>query len=299
MGQKEKCAREKNQAAGFLAGLVTYDDLECVEPDPPDIRVWHNGSPILNLELTEYLVDDEQVATNSRWSKGLWPKVDVLRRKTIALRDIYGFVAFSDSRLPGLRKREAEQFADEIVRLAEHVAPTLSASGDLEVSFAPRADDISFPVIRPGWHRFAKEVWPLSSLHLRAITFSKVPFTWPRWSCDQTIAGWTSVRAATFGSIFDDKDSKVREVLHDIKRFPPDVPLWLIIISDVVNDMTSHLFPSSKEDRDDLFRAIHESGYDLTASPFTEVWLYAASGRLKLRFFPPPERTRSHPGRQL
>ncbi len=110
---------------------------------------------------------------------------------------------------------------------------------------------------------------------------------------------WFRVRAATFGSIFDDKDSKVREVLHDIKRFPPDVPLWLIIISDVVNDMTSHLFPSSKEDRDDLFRAIHESGYDLTASPFTEVWLYAASGRLKLRFFPPPERTRSHPGRQL
>ena len=27
MGQKEKCDRQKQQAAGFLAGLVTYDDL--------------------------------------------------------------------------------------------------------------------------------------------------------------------------------------------------------------------------------------------------------------------------------
>ena len=198
-------------------------------------------------------------------------------------------MVFSDNKLPGLRNREVEQLADEIVILAEQVTPTLGTSGELKVSFAPRSDVASFPVIRPGWHRFANEDWPLSSLHLTAITFSKFSVSWPPWSCPQVNTGYSRVRAATFGSIFDEKDSKVRKVLQDIKRFPPDVPLWLVIISDVFNDITSHLFPSSKEDRDELFRTIHESGYDLTMSPFTEVWLYAEFGRLKLRIFPPPE----------
>src|SRR5271165_4156570 len=129
MGREKKSEREKRQAAGFLRDHVAYDDLECVNPDPPDIRVWHNGSAVLDLELTEYHIDDEKVGISIRWAEKLWPKVDELRRKDNTLANIHGFIIFSNSKLPGLRKNEADQFASELVKLAAQVGPMLGDAG--------------------------------------------------------------------------------------------------------------------------------------------------------------------------
>ena len=286
MAQESKSDREKRQATAFLQDVVVFDQLESVKPDPPDIRVSYNGSPILNLELTEYHIDDDQVATNARWAKVLWPKVDELRKNQAALQGIHGFVVFSDNKLPPLRRQETDQFADELVRLAEQVSPTLGAAGELKISFLPRTDLERLPFNFPGLCLLPKEDWPLISQHLGAVTFMRVPDRWPRWACPQTDAGYSQMTSERFGRIFDDKDSKVREARQDVHRFPSGLPLWLVIVSDLLNDLTSHLFPSNEEDREELFKAVRESGYDFSSSAFTEIWLYSEFSGQKLRLFP-------------
>lgn len=297
MAQESKSDREKRQATAFLRDLVVFDQLEPVKPDPPDIRVSHNGSPILNLELTEYHIDDDQVATNARWAKDLWPRVDALRRREAALSGILGFVVFSDNKLPSLRRQDSDQFAGELVRLAGQVSQELLATDKLKISFSPRTDPARPPFIKPGWCLLPNEDWPLISQHLVVVTFKRVLDQrvldqWPRWTCLQTDAGWTQMTSGRFRRIFDDKDSKVRKACQHVQRFPPGVPLWLVIVCDMLNDMTSHLFPTNKEDREELFRAMRESGYDFSSSAFTEIWLYSDFSGHKLRLFPaPPSRT--------
>jgi hypothetical protein len=116
----------------------------------------------------------------------------------------------------------------------------------------------------------------------------RVPDQWPRWTCPQTDAGYTQITAGRFRRIFDDKDSKVREACQDIQRFPPGVHLWLVIVSDMPTDLTSHLFPTNEEDREELFRAMHESGYEFSTSAFAEIWLYSEFSGEKLQLFPTP-----------
>lgn len=270
--------------------------LDSVEPDPPDIRVWHNSLPILNLEVTEYHVDREQVATNSRWRERLWPKVDVLRRKDCSLRDILGFVVFSDSTLPALNKREDEQLADELVRIAKHVGSMLGDSEELKISFSLRTVVASYPVISPGWIFFPSDEWPLCSQHIAAVTFSRIACGWHRWTCPQVDAGWTQITTEKFRSIFDEKEAKVRKACHDVSRFPLGVPTWLVIVCDLFNDLTTHLYPGSEADREELFQAIQQCNYDFAQSPFAEVWLYAEFAHSKLRIFPTPENSSPSPG---
>jgi hypothetical protein len=82
------------------------------------------------------------------------------------------------------------------------------------------------------------------------------------------------------------KEAKVRKAMRDPARFVPGVPTWLLIVSDVTNDLTSHLFPTSQEDKDKLFKLINDCNFDFGNSPFAEVWLYADFGKRKLRLYP-------------
>jgi len=135
VARETKTERERRQVAGFLRDFIAYDKLESVEPDPPDVRVLRNGSPILNLEVTEYHDDPEEVASNKRWTERLWPKVDELRRKDPSAKNILGFIVFSNSKLPTLNRADDEQLADELVRLAKQVGSTLGNSEHLKNLF--------------------------------------------------------------------------------------------------------------------------------------------------------------------
>jgi hypothetical protein len=287
MTKETKEDREKRQAAAFLQGVLVYDHLECVKPDPPDVRVWRSSSPVLNLELTEYHADEKQVAKTMRWATGLWPKVDARRRTDVMLGDIYGFVVFSDQKLPSLTKREVDQFAGELVALAGQVARRLGVGDERKIHFLPRADAVSHPFVPPVLHLLPKEDWPTISEHIEAVTFRKLPLsTWERWMCPQTDAGFTNIDAAQFRRDLEKKDLKIREVFQDLQRFPPNVPLWLVIIADMTNDMTSHLFPTNDEDRTELIGAIRSAGYNFANSPFDAVWLYSDFCQLRLQLFP-------------
>src|SRR4051812_43855238 len=216
---------------------MAYDNLESVQPDPPDVRVWQNGTVILNLEVTEYHVDGGEVATNSRWTERLWPEIDGLRKQDPCLKDIYGFVVFSESKLPALSKAEDEGLAAELVQLANQVGSKLGDSEKLRISFAPRSFALSHPMINLGWNRYPAADWPISAKHVSAVTFTRFAHGWHRWTCPQVDAGRTRQTAVKFRSIFDEKETKVRKAWHDTVRFPPGVPTWLVIVSDLCNDL--------------------------------------------------------------
>jgi hypothetical protein len=284
--QETKSDREKRQAARFLDGLVTYDCLECVTPDPPDICVSNQGSPVLLLELTEYHIDDDRVAMTSRWAKSLWPLIDQERRAHQALEHIYGFVVFSDMQLPSFRRRDAQAFSTELLRLATHVESTLTPTEERKISFLARSDVATVPIIPPNWHVLPREDWPLISPHIGAVTFSRMLGRWTRWVCPQTDAGYSSALSSRFRSIFEEKDAKVREGLQDKQRFPGNVPIRLVIVTDMLNDMSSHVFPASNEDRRELEQVIRDTGYTLGGSLFESVWLYSEFSKNKLRLLP-------------
>ncbi len=286
MPQESKPDREMRQAARFLNGLVPYDCLECVTPDPPDIRVSHQSAPVLLLELTEYHIDDDRVAMTSRWAKSLWPLIDVERKANQALANIHGFIVFSDMQLPSFRRRDAQAFSTELLRLATQVEGTLGATEERKISFLPRADIATVSVIPPNWHMLPKEDWPLASLHISAVTFSRMLGRWTRWVCPQADAGYSTALSSRFRSIFEAKDAKVREGLHDKQRFPEKVPIWLVIVTDMLNDMSSHMFPTSNEDSRELEQVIRDTGYTLGDSPFEAVWLYSEFSQNKRRLLP-------------
>ena len=287
MPRETKADREKRQVEGFLRNLLAYDDVESMENnDPPDVRVRQGGRVILNLEVTEYHADPEEVAANSKWNVRLLPKIDELRKQDASLKDIYALVAFSGGEVPRLSKEDNDSLAEELVRLAGEVGSTLADSESLKISCLPRAFCLSHPVISPGWRRFPSEDWPLCARHIGSVAFSRFSHGWHRWMCPHTDAGWTRQTSDKFLGIFSEKEAKVRRALHDAARFIPGVPTWLLIVSDVSNDMTSHLFPTNQEDREELFRLIDACNYDFANSPYAEVWLYAEFGQSKLRIFP-------------
>jgi hypothetical protein len=227
-----------------------------------------------------------EVAANSQWNVRLWPKIEELMKQEPSLKDIHAFVAFSGSEVPSLPKPQFEGLATELVKLAGQVGPTLADAEELKISFMSRSSGSSLPGIRPGWGFLPSEDWPLSAKHIAAVTFMRFPHGWHRWQCPQADTGWTRQTTGKFRDIFIGKEEKVRRVLHETTRFVPGVPIWLVIVSDRNNDMTSHLFPTSREDREELFAMIEASNYDFMKSPFDQVWLYADFGQLKLRLFP-------------
>lgn len=288
MARETKIDREKRQAEGFLRGFVAYDSLESREPpnDPPDIRLWRDGSVVLHLEVTEYHEDEAEVANNSRWNVRLRPKIDELMKQDPSLKDIRAFVAFSGGEVPRLSLAVNIGLAEELVKLAGEVGGSLKETESLKLSFAARSVCTSYPVINPGWHRSASEDSPLSAKYIGAVTLSRIPGGWHRWACPQADMGWTRKSVDKFRSILSEKETKVRKAMSDPARFVPGVPTWLLIVSDVTNDQTSHFFPTSPEDKDELFQLINDCNFDFAKSPFAEVFLYAHFGKPKLRLYP-------------
>lgn len=288
MARETKSEREKRQAEGFLTGLIDYDKLEQPSDDPPDIRLWRDDSVILHLEVTEYHADEEEVGRNSKWNDRLWPKIDDLRKQDPALKDISACVPFSAGKVPRLSEEENIGLAEELVKLAGEVRKGLKESDSLKVSFAARSVCTPVPVPGSPWNQLPSEDWPISAKHISAVTFTRLAHGWHRWTCPFADMGWTQKSRDKFRSIFTKKEAKVRKGLSVPTRFVPGVPTWLLIVSDVMNDQTSHLFPSSPEDKDELFQLFNACNFDFANSPFSEVWLYADFDKRKLRLHPTP-----------
>jgi hypothetical protein len=176
----------------------------------------------------------------------------------------------------------------ELVKLAGEVGRDLKEAESLQISFMARSFCTSQPVIQPGWHYFPSEDWPLCAKYVASVTFARFAQGWHHWTCPQADMGRTRQTSDKFHDIFTTKEAKVRTAMSDPAWFVPGVPTWLLIVSDLNNDSTSHLFPTSQEGKEELFKSINTWNFAFENSPFSEVWLYAEFGQARLRLFPPP-----------
>jgi hypothetical protein len=76
--------------------------------------------------------------------------------------------------------------------------------------------------------------------------------------------------------LLEDKDERIREATRAGKYLKAESLLWLLIVSNTREDLSSWIFGDWQ-----LKQPVDHSGFDFSNSPFDEVWLMdqAAGGR--------------------
>jgi hypothetical protein len=295
MANSAKKANECNQVTRFLQSRgVQYRDLEASER--PDFWLTLIGGRRVAIELTEYRPREPMHGRSTRsdvearWYRGLWQCIDGLRRQKPSLKHSCARLRFHDPELPG--KRTHAQIAESVVELVETVAAqrTIDAT-DFQIAFQA-AEAIAnwrapicemFPGRKcyylaaratlgaPGAQLFlVREEWPELSPILASIDVLRTPYAaWPPWNCPDIQGAWSDPSGREFRAILRDKQEKAR------KYRLSGTSLWLLIVCDVPDDVSSHIFPENGDDLTRLHDAIADSAFVFEASPFAEVWLFS------------------------
>jgi hypothetical protein len=273
---------EERYVKAFLDGLVDYTSLE--QGERPDFSVYRGEVPVIALEVTEYHPEAEglagirRAAVEARWWLQLEPLLDRMRRKSPALRGVQVLLQFNTPEVP--KKSYHAAFASEFVRLVETVANQAQVR-EAEVEFAPRA---TVAQLGSNWGDsvfMPAEEWPQASRHLSTLRVTRWPIdVWPPWQCLNVAAAWLGPSLEEFRRILDGKAEKAQG--YDLRG----APLWLLIVTEVVGDLQSHIFPANEFELDQLLTTLRASGFDFENGPFREVWLVSAFGGGRLRLHP-------------
>jgi hypothetical protein len=288
MSNQSKHEHEGRHAKRFLEGLMAYAALE--RPAAPrlgreghDFWVRRHGAPTIALELTEYHPDEHgvrRIEIESRWHRGLEPELERLRRARPNLQHVGVRVGFRDRRLP--QRRDQSALARELVELVERVAPALANyAADIDVVFLPREMIDRVPAAVQGCVFVPQEDWPRCCQHLSGISVRRRDIiVWPPWNCPQVMAAFVGFTGDELAEILRVKAAKA----HGYEL--GDAPLWLLVVTDLGDDVRSHAFPTNDNDLRNLAAAIRASGFDFGASPFEEVWLYSEFTGARLCLYP-------------
>jgi hypothetical protein len=266
---------ETRHVKAFLDGLIPYDSRAPCEP--PDFWVRLPAPPELALEVVEYHPKTDggirRTQVEASWWKNLLPLIHV---KCTSIKDVSVHLSLNEKRLP--KKKECEAMAAEFVRLVETVvANPLFRDEGTEVEFGQKA---ALPPSDPGEVFLPEEDWPVASALDSFIVSRHVQIPIPRWHCQNADTAWLGPDAEEFCRILDGKRKKAQK--YNLGA----APLWLLVVCATGGDLQSHIFPTSAEERARLADAVKESGFDFTAGPFAEVWLFSAVGEGRLRLYP-------------
>jgi hypothetical protein len=288
MSNQSKYEREERHAKRFLEGLMEYAAIERVAPPLPgheghDFWVRRHASPTIALEVTEYHPDEHgvpRVQSESRWHQGLEPELERLRRARPNLQDVGVRVSFRDRRLP--KRRDQSALAQEIVELVEQVAPALpNSGGEIAVIFLPKEMIDRVPAAAQGCVFMSREEWPGCCEHLSDISVRRWDIiVWPPWTCPQVMAAFVGFTGDELAEILRVKAAKAPG--YELGG----APLWLVVVTDLGNDVRSHAFPTNDDDVRRLADAIRASGFDFASSVFEQVWLFSEFTGCKLCLHP-------------
>lgn len=266
-----KKQRERRQVERFLeARQFVHSSVEPEsEPDGwPDQWIRIEGAADIAVEVTEYRPRVKVGKKTNRstiqalWNKSLWPKIDQSRRKSDELVNIQACLYFKSRDLAP--QREHLDIAAELVRYASSQAADRIGSDDAEFRFYRRADLDRLSLLRG----VAQEDWPELKGRIARIVLRRFDgLAWPPWSCPGVNSSFISPSAQEFGTKLKEK------ALQAGGHNPAAHPLWLLIVSNVPGDISSHIFPDYDYDTELLKKAVTECGFDFARSPFAEVWL--------------------------
>jgi hypothetical protein len=274
-----KQALELNQVREFLCGArVPYTRVERGD-DPPDLVVHREGSLPLGIEVTEYHPQDQRVAFEKRW-KEFQDAIDPLLEVRPLLAGIGIHLSFHDPRVPQHRYHYA--LALEVVRCTEFVRQEgWDGARPLSLSFLDMGEQRLDRLDQDDWILGAAD-WPELKEHVSHLDIvdHHVLYRLPISSYQADTAG-CSPSADALRRILDGKEYAIRKAIKR-GRYAPAGPLWLLVVANNVNDLSSFAFADGG-----LKGALDSSGFDFQASVFQEVWMSEACGPGRaLRLYP-------------
>jgi hypothetical protein len=262
---------ELNQVRAFLRGAgVPYTRLER-GGDPPDVVVHRDGSPPFGIEVTEYHPQEGRVAVQTRWEQ-FRETIDPLVAAQPLLAGVQISLTFRDPLIP--QRRHHAALAGEVVRCAvflrqggwEGPRPRSLYFLDMGRRRFDRIDTDDWIFSAADWPELATHVSQLDLRHHPAI-----PYPLPI-SNYQAQAAWCSPSGDALRDALDRKEAAVRAAV-DQGRYAPGEPLWLLVVANNLNDISSFAFA------DERFKeALDDSGFDFQASVFQEVWMSEGCG---------------------
>jgi hypothetical protein len=267
-----KLALEQKQVEDFLrAAGIAHSRIER-GGDPPDVLVYFDEGVPLGIEITEYHPEQGRAAAQKRWSQ-LLETLESLRADVASLHGVKINVTFRDPELPPHRYHTA--LAQELIRCVKDQAQAGLEVGDYrEICF------VNWPLDRPlkkssdGW-LYGAETWQLLSEHLTLVELKR--WRWPILdpipiSNYQTQTGWCTPNSGALRSALEKKEADLRVAIQQ-GRYRPVEPLWLLIIANNPNDISSFAHGSTR-----LREAVDDSGFPFAGSVFQEVWMSDAFG---------------------
>lgn len=265
-----KKQRERRQVERFLeARHFKYSSVEPeVEPNGwPDQWIRIGDAADIAVEVTEYRPrvkvgkKADRSTIQALCDESLLPKIHDSKLQFEELRDIQACLYFKDRDLAP--KYEHAKLAEEIVRFALQYSSQARTDKDVQLHLFPRGDLNRLP---PGG--VAEEDWPGFRKRIARIVLRRCQgLTWPPWTCPGVNCSFISPSSQEFGILLK------RKALQAGGHNPTTRALWLLIVSDVPDDISSHIFPRYDHESELLENAVTGCEFDFARSPFAEVWL--------------------------
>jgi hypothetical protein len=270
--RRAKRERETGQVRAFLEGIGMPFQSLGDGPDPPDIYVFRQGLPRLDIEIREYHPTSDRVKLQSQ-SREFLEILNGLIEKHPNLNGVSLLLLLQNALMP--KRSEYRAIAQELVLCIETILRRGWIS-DLE------SELLFLDYILPGAYEHeprgtidlsAKE-WPLVDKHISQIDLSirHVPFALQA-KIYQTHVAWCSPSDDQFRAILKGKKERLEKAIQSGSYFRGESPLWLLIPTNTLNDLSSFVFNSAR-----LKDAIDKCGFDFNTSPFDEVWLMDETG---------------------
>lgn len=280
MSETKKQERELSDVRRLVAALRMRDaQLEAAELGcSPDVWIRRANQEDIAVEHTRYdsgagaSSPSPHVAVQARWEKHIWPRLDRERKKA-NLVNTRASLSFRERSLP---KREYDELAAELVSLIKDQSGKLGSNQELELYLFPRdvAEQIHLEAV-------ASEDWPVCARHLSHVRVEHLDWQrWPIWDCPGALSGFCEPSSSALRKAFNDKFRQTCSWNED------SFDLWILIVCNDSEDITSHIFPTSIDDLDRLHDTIGQSGFDLARAHFDRVWLLARDSGHALRVHP-------------
>jgi len=169
--------------------------------------------------------------------------------------------------------------AAELAKLAEVVAGRLTANGEmLRAAFEVDADQPRGH--SSGWTFLPRKGWPLAPKRLDYLQVTRRDGVgYAPWQCKGLNSAWSDPSGDEFCRIFEKKGGEGEKYTTN------DLPLWLLIVSDVERDPQSLVYPANDDDVRKVREAVNASGFDFEQGCFEQVWLLSATTGNSLPLF--------------
>jgi hypothetical protein len=134
----------------------------------------------------------------------------------------------------------------------------------------------------PNWLHLSGKQWPILASYLNTVTVSRIPYeVYLPCNSGQAQTAWVSPSSDAWDSLLAAKNLDVQKKVDSGKYSKEDRELWLLVVGDRSNDLSSTLI-MGQELKDTLDRC----SFDFNMSNFDRVWALSESSGIAQCIYP-------------